>query len=65
MSSLDVGLGGGDDMVQAFDKQTQTTYRHSSMMHDDQPVGLRDCRLRKDRTSFAPFVTTRALLDCF
>lgn len=34
MSSLDVGLGVGDDMVKAFDKQTQTAYRHSSMMHD-------------------------------
>ena len=25
MSSLDVGLGGGDDMVKAFGKQPQTT----------------------------------------
>ena len=33
MSSLDVGLGDGDDMVKALDKQTQTTtYCYLSMM---------------------------------
>jgi len=64
MSSLDVGLGDGDDMVKAFGKQTQTpTSRRRSSVINPSVCGTH--RRRKNYASLAPFAATRTLLDCF
>ena len=59
-SSLDVGLGGGDDMVEAFGKQAQTITFHNSLIHHDGSVGFAELREgRKCYTVTTSFTTAR------